>query len=678
MMTLGGGRAIITIRAADRDRGGGTWAMGVRVGEARHVYSWGNSDEADPDENVRHGSLGDLAWASVFATGCCQWSRGFLWPLCFMWVGGFSLGRVKGFWDGYTDGVRELPHLARSGDAHEKSVDKLSVKEFREWFYIPYGVVVELMDGDVMSTEKAEDHAIVFSKEQFNAGLWFPLLSLFKEFLHFTQIPSAYIYPNIVRVLMGCNILSMLFNLDLTLLEAGLLEHPERPFSPNHSLVLPGPDKRGHIVEWVEKASFARLNKLFEITAAERHYETLLTARNLLAVVRESQTYIINILPRKLPKKLVSGEHYVLKDLQFYKEVKKADAQKRQTLLDDREGRRKEGTLRKAPGKKRSTPSSLAGAPAKKKNRRRLEVTIRESEVPPLPSVLSGPGHLASLNHSGPSQLVVERLALLAEETTSINQPGSPHPDADAAEASCEAALPLSAPPREEVGSESLVSCSSVQDDHPEESEAGDGSREPTRPGGGPGWGSPGATQLAETAGAPESEKESLSHASSGGNPFDDATCISASAFRYAELEEKLKRIPPGLDVVMPLAKMFEVVETVELAEAKSREETLDACLLEAEDEKAFLSGEVRQLWTEVSIEKKQREDLQLRLSSQKKELESEFAAEREELEADYQKQVDDMFFFGYRYCMKKHGIKRDVPSIPPGEEEKLRGKLAQ
>ncbi|RVW84078.1 hypothetical protein CK203_040608 [Vitis vinifera] len=30
-----------------------------------------------------------------------------------------------------------------------------------------------------------------------------------------------------------------------------------------------------------------------------------------------------------------------------------------------------------------------------------------------------------------------------------------------------------------------------------------------------------------------------------------------------------------------------------------------------------------------------------------------------EELEADYQKQVDEMYFFGYRCCMKKHGIKR-------------------
>ncbi|RVX13992.1 hypothetical protein CK203_011142 [Vitis vinifera] len=45
---------------------------------------------------------------------------------------------------------------------------------------------------------------------------------------------------------------------------------------------------------------------------------------------------------------------------------------------------------------------------------------------------------------------------------------------------------------------------------------------------------------------------------------------------------------------------------------------------------------------------------------------------EREELEADYQKQVDDTFIFGYRCCMKKNGIKRDVSSIPPGEEKKL------
>ena len=33
---------------------------GVRIGEARHVYSWGNPDEIDLDENVCHVSSRDV------------------------------------------------------------------------------------------------------------------------------------------------------------------------------------------------------------------------------------------------------------------------------------------------------------------------------------------------------------------------------------------------------------------------------------------------------------------------------------------------------------------------------------------------------------------------------------------------------------------------------------------
>ena len=84
----------------------------------------------------------------------------------------------------------------------------------------------------------------------------------------------------------------------------------------------------------MEKASFDRLNKLFEIAAVERHHQTLLTARNLLAVVREPQPYITNILPRWLPKQVVPGEHFVLKDLPFYERDRKADAKARQERLD--------------------------------------------------------------------------------------------------------------------------------------------------------------------------------------------------------------------------------------------------------------------------------------------------------------------------------------------------------
>ena len=288
--------------------------------------------------------------------------------------------------------------------------------------------------------------------------------------------------------------------------------------------------------------------------------------------------------------------------------------------------------MRKAPGGKRPASSPLADAPAKKKKKvskkgkevklptpskefvispitYENEVTIKEPEHPVPPSISSSPGHLAGLNHSGPSMSAAGRLALLAKEATSINQPGSPHPDADATEASCAAVLPPMATPMEEMGAESQslpscgpsplalvpvkgpasrrshsahnlksgligrlqdqfletieVNCSSVQDDHPERSETEMATETPTVPVVVPDGGAPGETQSAENEGAPDPEEESPSNASSGGSPVDDAACISASSFSYTELEEKLKRIPPGSDVAMPSAKMFEVVETV-------------------------------------------------------------------------------------------------------------------
>ncbi|RVW68784.1 hypothetical protein CK203_060955 [Vitis vinifera] len=756
MMPQGGGRAIITLRAADRDRERRRDCQRSWEVTCHHfipvisLCKW---------QNVGHGKLprGERGrrGRKAFMTSRRLWcviSSAFCVPSFLSEALGFSAGNIcvmtmtafavfNPTFSVYTQ-FHFSPRLknvceqgscssSSSGDARaEKSVDKLSVKEFHERFCIPNGVLVELIDEEVMTTKKSEDNVIFFTKEQFNARLRFPLPSLFKEFLHFTQIPPAYIHPNIVRVMMGCSILSLLFNLDLSLLEvlfvyslkkgkndifsmathlpslqlvtelpdsmkrgakghvlvrgawAGLLEHLERPFSPNRSLVLPGSDKRGRVVEWVEKVSFAQLNKLFEISITERHHETLLTTRNLLAVVREPQAYIINILPRKLPKK---------------------------------EGRRKEGTLRKALGKKRSAPSLPVGAPTKKNKKKLIlkkgkeiklptppkefvippstyakKITIREPEAPPpLLSVSSDSGCLAGLNHSRPSLSVAGRLALLAEEATSINQPGSSHLDADAARAPCAAALPPMAPPMEENGAETTrrscsvrdlksgligrlqdrfletieVSCSSVQEDHLKGSEAEMVEQNPTAP---------------------------VLVPDGGGSPVDDAACISASSFSYMELEEKLKRIPPGSNVAMPSTKMFEAVETLvsgfrgmtqqhdlfsdllrtvdytkafvsqrknneeklrlrleqaeaslsaarednealraELAEAKSREESVDARLHKAEDEMALLRGEVRQLRTEVSIEKKQREDLQLRLSAQKEELEAEFGCRK-------------------------------------------------
>ena len=107
------------------------------------------------------------------------------------------------------------------------------------------------------------------------------------------------------------------------------------------------------------------------------------------------------------------------------------------------------------------------------------------------------------------------------------------------------------------------VSCSSVQEDHPVGSETEMAEQNPATPVLVLDGGSPRETQPVENEGAPDPNEESLSNASSGGSPVDDAACISASSFTYAELEEKLKRIPPGSDVAMPSAKMFDAVETV-------------------------------------------------------------------------------------------------------------------
>ena len=188
---------------------------------------------------------------------------------------------------------------------------------------------------------------------------------------------------------------------------------------------------------------------------------------------------MLNILPRLLPKEVVVREHFVLKDLPFYAAVRKADARSRKARLNEREGKRQEGLLRKAPGGKRPASSPPTGALAKKKKKLVLdkgkeiklptppkevvippptfvkEITIREPDPFVLPSISSGSGRLAGLNRSRPLVPVAGRLAFLVEEATSVNQLGSSHSDADAAGASCAEALPPTAPPTEKTGAES-------------------------------------------------------------------------------------------------------------------------------------------------------------------------------------------------------------------------------
>ncbi|WKA03054.1 hypothetical protein VitviT2T_021189 [Vitis vinifera] len=86
-------------------------------------------------------------------------------------------------------------------------------------FRISNVISILLVNDKPTPIEKLSHNATYFSKEQFNVGLRFPLPSLLKQFFHFTKIPPAFLHPNVVRVLMGCSVLDMLYHLDLSLLE---------------------------------------------------------------------------------------------------------------------------------------------------------------------------------------------------------------------------------------------------------------------------------------------------------------------------------------------------------------------------------------------------------------------------------------------------------------------------
>ncbi|RVX04909.1 hypothetical protein CK203_019154 [Vitis vinifera] len=235
----------------------------------------------------------------------------------------------------------------RVSEAGEKAIDKLNAKEFRERFRIPHDVLIDLVNEEAaMPTEKGGKNAILFTKEQFNAGLRFPLPRCSRNSSTSLRFhPSSFI-PTLSGVSAHLPSLQMVTELpDSTkggakgLVAvwggwAGLSQHPSRPFSPNYTLKIPGLELRGHLVDWVEKASFAC-------------------------------EYVINILPRKLAKdEIVPGEHYTVKELPLYQEAKEADAERRRKLLEDRDQKKTEGTIRKAPGQKRgpdSPPKKTSG-----------------------------------------------------------------------------------------------------------------------------------------------------------------------------------------------------------------------------------------------------------------------------------------------------------------------------
>lgn len=92
-----------------------------------------------------------------------------------------------------------------------------------------------------------------------------------------------------------------------------------------------------------------------------------------------------------------------------------------------------------------------------------------------------------------------------------------------------------------------------------------------------------------------------------------------------------------------------------------------------AKQENSQLKREMDELWASLAAQKKETGELQEGLLAQKNELEAGFAAQKE-LEMEYQRQVDEIYFFGYRCCMEKNGIMHDIPSLSLDDKDEIPG----
>ena len=98
-------------------------------------------------------------------------------------------------------------------------VSFMSMEELRSFCQVPDDISLELSDGPSRSNVGYADNTVFFSQELFVAGLRFPVSSLVKQFLHVTQAPPTLIHPNVFRILMGCSVLNLLYQLDISLAE---------------------------------------------------------------------------------------------------------------------------------------------------------------------------------------------------------------------------------------------------------------------------------------------------------------------------------------------------------------------------------------------------------------------------------------------------------------------------
>ena len=93
------------------------------------------------------------------------------------------------------------------------------MEELRAYCDVPDNIDLKLMEEPDESTLGREHNAMFFTREHLVARLRFPVLAIVKQFFHFTRASLTLIHPNTIRILTGCSVLNLLYQLDLSLVE---------------------------------------------------------------------------------------------------------------------------------------------------------------------------------------------------------------------------------------------------------------------------------------------------------------------------------------------------------------------------------------------------------------------------------------------------------------------------
>ena len=98
-------------------------------------------------------------------------------------------------------------------------ISSLTMEELRAYCDVPDNINLKLMEEPDESTLGGEHNAMFFTREHLTAGLRFPVPALVKQFFHFHRASLALVHPNTIRILTGCSVLNLLYQLDLPLVE---------------------------------------------------------------------------------------------------------------------------------------------------------------------------------------------------------------------------------------------------------------------------------------------------------------------------------------------------------------------------------------------------------------------------------------------------------------------------